>query len=253
VQAGFTGTYARVVDYSYETVSATFEGQNVQATEAPTRLHADCRAGVIVGCNGGWNDTLKLGVAFDTRDYEPDPNSGVFVDAVVELSNRYLGSAFDYVRATVTPRAFYSPFPKLTDLVLAGRVVYSVQSAGTPFFSMNTLAFTDTDRQGLGGIWTLRGYNQDRFVGAVTAMTNLEIRWTFVNFDLKDQRFALAVVPFLDIGRVFDTVGSFTFADWKRGEGGGIRIAWNKATLIRSDLGVSTEGWDLYIDFGHQF
>jgi hypothetical protein len=253
VQAGFTGTYVRIVDYSDETVTASFGGQNVDATEAPTRLHGDCLARAIVGCAGGWNNTLKLGIALDTRDYEPDPNSGVFIDATAEIANRYFGSSYDYVRVSVSPRVFYSPFPKLTDLVLAGRIVYQVQTSGTPFFSMNTLAFTDGDHQGLGGVWTLRGYNQDRFVGAVTALTNLEIRWTFWDFDLLDQRFSVAVVPFLDMGRVFDTVGSFTFSDWKRGEGGGLRIAWNKATIIRPDVGVSDEGWDFYIDFNQLF
>jgi hemolysin activation/secretion protein len=160
---------------------------------------------------------------------------------------------------TVSPRVFVSPFPKLTDLVLAGRIVYSVQTSGTPFFSMNTLAFTDGDHTGLGGIWTLRGYNQDRFVGAVTAMTNVEIRWTFVKFNwamgdfIGDQKFSFALVPFLDMGRVFDSVAGFTFADWKRGEGGSFRVAWNQATIVRADFGVSDEGWDFYLDFGHQF
>jgi Omp85 superfamily domain len=259
VQAGFTGTYVRITDYSDQTVTATFGQQNVDATEDPTRLHADCLAGTIVGCGGGWNNTLKLGIALDTRDYEPDPNSGVFVDVTAEISNRAFGSAYDYARLTLSPRVFVSPFPKLTDLVLAGRIVYSMQTSGTPFFSQNTLAFTDGDHQGLGGIWTLRGYNQDRFVGAVVAMTNVEIRWTFVSFHwlmgdlIGDQKFSFALVPFLDMGRVFDTVGTFTFADWKRGEGGSFRVAWNQATIVRADFGVSDEGWDFYLDFGHQF
>jgi outer membrane protein assembly factor BamA len=253
---GFSGSHARVVDYSYETVTAVNpKNQSVPATEAPTRLHDDCAIpNLLVGCGGGWNNMLKLGVAFDTRDYEPDPNSGVFIDATAEISNRAFGSSFDYVRFTVSPRVFYSPFPRWTDLVLAGRVVYSMQTSGTPFFAMNTLAFTDGDRQGLGGVWTLRGYNQDRFVGPIAAMTNVEIRWTFLNLpEFLSQNFSLALVPFLDMGRVFDTVQTLTFAGWKRGEGGSLRILWNKASIIRADVGFSDEGWDLYLDFGHQF
>jgi outer membrane protein assembly factor BamA len=258
VQMGFTGTHVRIVDYSEETVMAALGGQSVDATEAPTRLRADCDARAILGCQGGWNNTLKLGIAFDTRDYEPDPTSGVFADVTAEISNRAFGSDFDYARVTASPRVFFSPFPKLAKLVLAGRIVYSAQTSGTPFFAMNTLAFTDGDHQGLGGVWTLRGYNQDRFVGAIAAMTNLEIRWTFWTLpELKvlgeGQRFSMALVPFLDMGRVFDTVGSFTFAGWKRGEGGSLRVAWNKSTIVRCDVGVSDEGWALYLDFGNQF
>jgi len=63
----------------------------------------------------------------------------------------------------------------------------------------------------------------------------------------------LMIVPFLDMGRVFDRVGDFTFAGWRRGEGAGLRIAWNKAMVIVFDYGVSSEDSGLYMDFGHQF
>jgi len=53
----------------------------------------------------------------------------------------------------VAARGYVSPFPKLTDLVIAARALYSIQSASVPFFSMNTLAMaggTDdaTDQSG---------------------------------------------------------------------------------------------------------
>jgi outer membrane protein assembly factor BamA len=255
IQAGLIGQYVRVVDYTFESVENPSDavGQPFDLTEAPTKLHADCQAGTIVGCAGGWNDQFKVGIAFDTRDYEPDPNSGFFIDATAEIATKALGSSYDYARVTTSPRVFWSPFPKWTDLVLAGRVAYSVQTNGTPFFSMNTLAFTDGDKQGLGGSSTLRGYNQDRFVGPVVALTNAEIRWTFVNFSLLRQRFGLGAVSFLDFGRVFDRVGDFTFLGWKRGEGAGLRVAWNQATIVRADFAFSTEGFYYYIDFGHVF
>src|SRR5262249_10868667 len=139
------------------------------------------------------------------------------------------------------------------DLVIAGRAVYSIQTEGVPFFAMNTLAFTDGDRQGLGGLRTLRGYKQDRFVGRVAALANLELRWTITDFDLASQHFALALVPFVDVGRVFDRVGAFAGSGWKRAEGGGLRVVWNKATVIVVDVGVSQEDAGIYMDFGHTF
>lgn len=60
-------------------------------------------------------------------------------------------------------------------------------------------------------------------------------------------------VPFLDIGRVFDNVRQTTFAGWKRTQGGGLRVAWNEATIIMIELGVSEEGTGLYINFNHIF
>jgi outer membrane protein assembly factor BamA len=256
VQMGFAASYVRIRDFTGTQTEAddpAHGATGVAATMGTTRLREDCASARIVGCGGGVNDTLVAGVAFDTRDFEPDPNAGFFADATGEISSRYIGSEYDYARVTVSPRAFVSPFPALADLVIAGRAVYSVQSAGTPFFAMNTLAFTDGDRQGLGGLWTLRGYKQDRFVGAAAAMGNLEVRWTFADFEVASQRVALILVPFLDGGRVFDSVGSFTLKGWRRGEGAGLRVAWNKSTVIVFDYGVSSEDSGLYMDFGHQF
>jgi len=256
IQAGLSGQYVRIRDYTGTVTQGDDPitgATGVSATEGTTRLEEDCRAARIVGCAGGAHDTLKLGIALDTRDFEPDPNSGVLVDLTVEVSSRYLASAYDYTRVTFSPRGFFSPFPKLTDLVVAGRLAYTVQTEGVPFFAMNTLAFTDGDRQGLGGLWTLRGYRQDRFVGPVSALANLEVRWTFVGFDFLGEHFALALAPFLDMGRVFDRVGDFTFGNWQRGEGAGLHVAWNKSTIVMFEYGVSTEDQGLYMDFGQQF
>ncbi len=61
------------------------------------------------------------------------------------------------------------------------------------------------------------------------------------------------LVPFLDIGRVFDRVAQTTLAGWKRTQGGGFRIGWNEATVIAADLGFSEEDVALYINFNHIF
>jgi outer membrane protein assembly factor BamA len=257
VQLGFGGQYVKIRDYTGTRTQGddpTTGATGMPATMGTTRLEEDCRAARIVGCGGGVNDTIKLGVALDTRDYEPDPNAGVFVDLTGELSNRYVGSDYDYARVTFSPRLFYSPLPRLADLVLAGRVVYSVQTDGVPFFAMNGLALTDQDRQGLGGLWTMRGYKQDRFVGPVSALANAEVRWTFAMLPrLLGEDFSLQLAPFVDVGRVFDHVGDFTFAGWRSGEGVGLHVLWNKATVIVIDYGVSSEDQGLYMDFGQQF
>lgn len=256
VQVGLGFSYVRIRDYSGQRTDAddpVTGRKDIRANEAPTRLHEDCQAAHVVGCSGGLHNTLKLGLALDTRDYEPDPNSGVYIDLTGEFSSRVLGSSFDYARLTFGARGYVSPFAQWIDLVFAGRVVYSLQSSGTPFFAMNTLSFTDVDRQGLGGLWTLRGYRQDRFVGAITGLVNLEARWTFTTFDVLDQHIGLALVPFLDLGRVFDRVTDFALTRWKPGTGGSLHIAWNDATIIDITCGISSEGTQVYMDLGQQF
>jgi outer membrane protein assembly factor BamA len=255
-QLGFAGQYVSVTDYGGKSTKGDdpVTGRtDVPATMGTTRLEGDCTAGRIAGCGGGFHNWLQAGLAFDTRDFEPDPNSGVFADVTAELSSRYVGSAYDYLRVVFSPRAFFSPFPHLADLVIAGRVVYSVQTEGTPFFAMNSLPLTDGNHFGLGGIWTMRGYKQDRFVGAINALGNLELRWTFADFEVEKERFAAQIVPFLDVGRVFDRVSDFSLSGWRRGEGVGLHLAWNKSTIVRLDYGFSDEDEGLYIDVGEQF
>jgi hypothetical protein len=222
-----------------------------------TKLGADCAARLVSGCDGGWNNTLRAGIAYDTRDFDPDPNSGVFIDTNGQWSAKGFGSIASYLRWTTAARIYVSPFPSLTDLVVAGRVLYSIQSAAVPFFAMNTLAMaggTDdfSDQTGLGGERTLRGYRQDRFIGLVDAAANIEVRWTFVKFALLKQLFSLQVAPFLDTGRVFDRV-DFSLRDWKVAGGGGLRIGWNRSTIVMLDYGMSREDTGFYIDFGMPF
>jgi hypothetical protein len=249
VLAGLGFSYARIRDYTGKTVDAT----GGEATEAQTRLDADCAAQLIVGCGGGRDDYLRFGIAYDTRDYEPDPNRGVFLDAALDVGTVALGSEYDYVRFLVAARNYYSPIPDRADLVIATRGTFEWQSSGTPFFSMDSLPFTEDPRNGLGGHRTLRGYRQDRFVGPVMALVNQEVRWTFWRTTLWRQKLAFIAVPFLDLGRPFDSLSELSLRRWRASYGGAMRISWNLATVITVDYGVSPEDAGLYINFNHIF
>jgi hypothetical protein len=254
VLGGFGVSYARIRDYTGRTVDAVdAAGQGTRAPEAPTRLATDCAAGRLVGCNGGRDDYLRLGVSYDTRDYEPDPNRGGFFDLAVDVGTVALGSQYDYLRVLAAARGYWSPAPDAADLVLAGRFVLEAQTNGAPFFSMNTLPFTEDPRAGLGGHRTLRGFRQDRFVGSVMAFANAEVRWTWGHASLKGQRFAFILAPFFDIGRPFDALADLSPRDWQPSYGGAFRIAWNLATIVTIDYGRSTEDTGFYVNFNHIF
>lgn len=255
VLGGFGFSYARIKTYDGHTVDALdAEGNDTKAVQASTRLAEDCAAGTVVGCRGGRDNFLRLGVSYDTRDYEPDPNRGVFLDLAIDAGTVALGSEYDYLRALVAARGYWSPFAdRGADLVLAGRLVLEAQTKGAPFFSMNTLPFTEDPRAGLGGHRTLRGFRQDRFVGSVMALANTEVRWTFGHLKIRSQRFGFMLVPFLDVGRPFDELGDLTLRDWRLSYGAALRIAWNLATLITVDYGRSAEDAGFYINFNHIF
>jgi outer membrane protein assembly factor BamA len=254
VLGGVGFSYATIRDYSGKQIDAVdASGRDTTATMGTTRLAADCAAGLVVGCGGGRDDGLRLAVSYDTRDYEPDPNSGVFLDAEADLGTVALASQYDYIRAMVAARGYYSPIPDKADLVLAGRAAFLGQTNGAPFFSMDTFPFTEDPRTGLGGHRTLRGYRQDRFVGSVMTLANAEVRWTFGHACLWKQKFAFMVVPFFDVGRPYDSLAQLTLHDWQASYGTALRISWNLATIATVDYGISHEDTGFYINFNHIF
>jgi hypothetical protein len=238
------------------------QGHAMTAVEGPTKLGLDCQHGAVTGCSGGWNNLLKAAIALDTRDFEKNPRSGVFVDASGEWSTRAIGSSFDYLRLTIAGRFYISPFRRAaatagaaftpSDIVLAGRLLYSVQGGDVPFYTMDTLAFTEADQQGLGGERSIRGYRQDRFIGRASALANGELRWNFAHFPLLKQQFALQLAPFYDTGRVFDQL-SLALTRWRPSAGAGLRISWNQSTVVMCDFAASQEDTAFYLDVDLMF
>ncbi len=254
VLGGVGFSYARIRDYTGHAVDAVeATGAAASAPEGQTRFAADCAARIVVGCGGGFDNFLRLGISYDTRDFEPDPNRGVFLDAALDAGTVALGSHYDYVRAMAAARGYWSPIPEDADLVLAGRGVIEAQSHGAPFFSMDTFPFTEDPRAGLGGHRTMRGFRQDRFVGPVMTLVNGEARWTWGHATIWRQKLAFIAVPFVDVGRPYDSLSELTFRDWRLAYGGALRISWNLATIVTVDYGRSSEDTGFYINFNHIF
>jgi len=234
---------------------ADYSGQKVDgATEQETKLAEDERRGRILGFDGGWDNTLRVGIAFDTRDYEPDPRSGVLAQALVSGSLQALGSDFDYGQATLGLTGYATVIPGYDRLVAVGNATYSVRFGDVPFYVMNRLALPKAEvRTGLGGFPTLRGYSSNRFVGPATWGANAELRWDFSQFVVWEQTLKTSLAPFVDTGRVFDRAGSFSVQDWKVTWGIGLKLSWNLATVVSFDYGVSPEGSMFYMELGHAF
>jgi hypothetical protein len=251
---GFQVAHFWVQDYTGDTVQGIDDGGNqVDATQRTTKLNEDCQAGRILGCDGGFDNFVKLGITFDSRNFEPDPDDGIMAQVVGEFSPGFLSSSFSYVRITPSVAGFYSPFSEFTRLILAGRIVYSASFGDVPFYSQNTYGFTQEDRYGLGGFQTMRGFKQDRFIGKSGILVNLEPRWTFGSATVFDQHLRFSLVPFVDFGRVFDDAGAFTFDDWRWTAGAGFKLAWNLSTVISFDYGMNPEDQAFFMELGHQF
>jgi hypothetical protein len=254
VLAGVGVSYVRIRDYSGTTVDAIdADGAEVSAPQAQTKLAEDCAARVIRGCGGGRDNYVRAAISYDTRDFEPDPNRGVFADLEVDTGTVALGGEYTYMKLLAAARGFWSPIPDRADLVLAGRVLAQWQSRGTPFFTMGIMPFTEDPRFGMGGHRTMRGFRQDRFIGYLETLANAELRWTFARTVVKRQKLAFIAAPFFDYGRAFDRAGDFTPRGWLPSYGAALRVSWNLSTLGTFEYGVSREGTGFYANFGHMF
>ncbi|TGJ99663.1 peptide-binding protein [Leptospira semungkisensis] len=229
-------------------------GYGAEVPNGKTRLTQDEEAGKIKGYHGGYVNSLRLGLVYDTRDFEPDPNSGVFLEATYEKNSKSFGSDFNFQKYFAQGKFFWSPFPKTFDkLVLASRFGAGLSDGDVPFFEYRNMWGTEGLIGGLGGLRTIRGYKQDRFVGRMMGWGNLEIRWKFAQTSIGGEHFAFNLVPFFDFGRVWDDEHKVGLQGYKYSKGLGLRIAWNQATIIMIDYAKSREDEQLFVNFSHAF
>ena len=84
-------------------------------------------------------------------------------------------------------------------------------------------------------------------------LLNAELRWTFLRFQGLGQRFALILVPGMDLGATYDSTSQLRLSGWKRSQGGALRISWNQATILTTEYAFSTEDSGFYVNFNHMF
>ena len=244
-QVGLQFSHVNVHDYTGEDIDGV--------VQQPTRLFSDYTSGDVLGFDGGWDNALKLGLTYDTRDFEPDPTSGIMLQLAARLSLKALGSDFNYQQLTLSARGFHNLLREPKRLVLAGRLAYVMQFGDVPFYSAPIVPLTDLDIQGLGGFSTLRGYVQNRFVGDAASWATAELRWSFAETTFLKQHLRFMLVPFVDTGSVFNSVSDTSFKRWKYDAGLGLRLAWNLSTIISLDTARSSEGSMFYMEVAHQF
>lgn len=248
--AGYLIKNYTIEDYSKQKISlTTTSGTSINALMGNSQLYNDYLAGKIVGFNGGWSNGFMLGVALDNRDFEPNPRKGMFHDITFTHHASWLGSDHTYNELTLGTRFYASPFPKL-DLVFAGRAAVSWKFGDVPFYALTNMQFTDQNQNSMGGV---RGFRDRRFLGPFVAIADLEVRLTFLSWKWGEQDFDLSIAPFVDVISVFDRPQDFNFKDWKIGYGGGLRLAWNQATIIRFDFGFSSEDFGFYLMVRHLY
>jgi hypothetical protein len=263
----YDGTVQKANDNFWDSTPLEFANiNNIPTVQGKTKLTEDFERGKIQGIKGGYVNLVRLGLVYDSRDFEPDPGKGIFAEVTHERSHKAAGSNFEFNRTFASARVYYTILPKVfKKLVFAGRVAFVHNSGNLPFFEYRNMWSTEGNLAGLGGRTTLRGFIQDRFVGNEMGFANLELRWRF----LEVPGFTFNIAPMFDMGRVWDSLSRVKANAWdgyKYSSGLGLRIIWNQSTVIylewaRSrETGVSEWGaakpflqTNFYLNFGHIF
>jgi outer membrane protein assembly factor BamA len=215
----------------------------------PTKLNLERPRGY----RGGWSNFIRLGLAFDTLDFEPDPTKGVRAEYCLETSQRFLGSDYVYYRNTFGLRWYQPWFRGFTHVL---RLAYTTAARDIPFYEMGRFAFLWNREVGLGGTRTLRGYKASRFVGKTMTLANFELRYHIGDVVIPVLgRFGLKIVAFAEAGNVYDKPGN-PFAhprwdDYRYSYGGGIVVPWNLSTILHLYAGFSREDFTVSLDFEH--
>jgi outer membrane protein assembly factor BamA len=228
-------------------------GVDMSAFQSNALIQQDFNNKKILGL-GNYNIAIaQVGLIYDTRDLEPDPNNGIFAELTNELSLKSIGSFYDFNKTFFHFNYYKKIFPgTFKRLVFAGRASIGHTAGDAPFFEYQDQWSSEGSIEGLGGPNTLRGFKQSRFLGRTMSFNNFELRWRFAQTRIAKQHLEFSAVPFFDVGGVWDE-GISLQNNWRSSEGLGLRIGWNESTILRFDYAVSKEDQQFFFNLAHAF
>jgi hypothetical protein len=191
----------------------------------------------------GWQPRLAMGLVYDSRDHETVATRGQYHDFSVRCGGVVRDDA--YCGLNLTLRAYRALWGQY--LSLAGRWLGDLELGNPSLIELSRYGGIESG-SGPGGSRGIRGVPQGRLAGKGKVIANLELRSFFLAFSLGSQRFVLGGAAFADAGRVWATSspsvqdGSFRL-HW--GVGGGPRLRWGDALLIRADVAYAPLGASL--------
>lgn len=145
-----------------------------------------------------YSSALRLGLLYDSRDFEGVPTKGILARAGITAAPEFLGSSESYLKIHATLRQ-YIPLAK-DCLTLAYRLDYLDYFADAPWYVLPfyTPGGPLYDNSALGGYRTVRGLLYNRVSGPGMGFFNTELRWKFAGFTLWNQDIGLMLSGFCD-------------------------------------------------------
>ncbi len=153
--------------------------------------------------NGGFVNLLKTGFSFDDRNCESSPTKGQLADVVLIYAPGIIQSnGKTFLKLSASVHKYINIYKN--KIIFASRLMYQSTLKGkTPFYMQSFLFSTRVISsliEGLGGGKTIRGIDRNRVVSDGFFLSNLELRYSFFDFNLFKQSFSFELNPFFDAG-----------------------------------------------------
>lgn len=175
---------------------------------------------------------VLLGMEYDTRDFEPNPMRGQFLDIEWIANRDSLGSDEDYDNLV----ANYRLYQQWSNSTIIAMEVYSQSIFGdAPWF----------DYAQLGDDQRMRGYYQGQYRDKHQLSTQIEIRHTIAGRH--------GVVAWLGAGNIAPTYHDLFASSWLPTVGVGYRFAFKARINVRVDLGVGKDSTGFYFQINEAF
>ena len=194
------------------------------------------------GLEGSTVHSEGLIVSYDDRDSQRITTRGLLGQARVEVVDRALGSSTSFVKWGFEVRKFH-PWRERFVLAMRGALDYLSGVNQTPFY----------ERHDLGGVKTLRGFGNGRFVDAHRFVGTLELRTLAYARRLFDVLTEIEVAPFLDAGRVFSKMTAFPLEALHYVGGIGFRGIVRPQVVGFVDVGFGSDGPAVFTGLDYPF
>jgi outer membrane protein assembly factor BamA len=197
----------------------------------------------LPGLDGATVHAQHIAFTYDSRDSERTPTRGILASAFAEVSSEAFGSASDYVKGGVSAVYLHPVGNGRVVLVTRGLFEALGGDDDTPF----------QVRPSLGGVDTLRGFGDNRFFDNARVVLSAEVRTRVLTLDLFGVRSAFELAPFIDVGRVFQSLDDLTRGDYEVTPGIGLRALAPPSVVGHLEIGVSREGPAIFVGLDYPF
>lgn len=194
------------------------------------------------GLEGSTVNAQGFSIAFDDRDSTVVPTRGTLGAAHVEIVDRTLGSSESFLKYGFELRKFV-PLRDRFVLAIHSALDYLSGTAQTPFYERHTI----------GGVKTLRGFGEGRFVDSHRFFSTVELRTRAFRRQIMDVFTEFEVAPFVDAGEVFDSAEKLPLDDLHFVGGVGFRGVVRPQVVGFVDVGYGSDGAAVFTGLDYPF